>query len=100
MSPKHLLNGDITGYQTAGSGNIVIRTVSELIAQRLLGPLKAVKNTSERELATRIESDLTELEPNSKQKLKLANRELAFLEKKVRSLEKQLKSQGSDENKG
>jgi hypothetical protein len=43
---------------------------------------------------------LEELEPNSKQKLKLANRELAFLEKKVRSLEKQLKSQGSDENKG
>jgi hypothetical protein len=47
-----------------------------------------------------VESELTELEPNSKQKLKLANRELAFLEKKVRSLEKQLKSQGSDENAG
>ena len=45
-------------------------------------------------------SSLQELEPNSKQKLKLANKELAFLEKKVRSLEKQLKSQGSDENKG
>jgi len=46
------------------------------------------------------ESDLTELEPNSKQKLKLANKELAFLAKKVRSLEKQLKSPGSDENEG
>jgi hypothetical protein len=43
---------------------------------------------------------LEELEPNSKQKLKLANKELAFLAKKVRSLEKQLKSPGSDENAG
>jgi hypothetical protein len=43
---------------------------------------------------------LEELEPNSKQKLKLANKELAFLAKKVRSLEKQLKSPGSDENEG
>jgi hypothetical protein len=43
---------------------------------------------------------LEELEPNSKQKLKLANKELAFLAKQVRSLEKQLKSQGSDENEG
>ena len=40
------------------------------------------------------------LEPNSNQKLKLANKELAFLVKKVRSLEKQLKSQDSDENAG
>lgn len=40
------------------------------------------------------------LESNSKQKLGLANKELAFLAKKVRSLEKQLKSQGSDENAG
>jgi glutaredoxin-related protein len=47
-----------------------------------------------------VESELTELEPNSKQKLKLANKELAFLAKKVRSLEKQLKSPGSDENEG
>ena len=47
-----------------------------------------------------VESELTELEPNTKQKLKLANKELAFLAKQVRSLEKQLKSQGSDENKG
>lgn len=43
---------------------------------------------------------LEELEPNKNQKLKLANKELAFLAKKVRSLEKQLKSQGSDENAG
>jgi predicted DNA-binding protein len=43
---------------------------------------------------------LEELEPNSKQKLKLANKELAFLAKQVRSLEKQLKSKGSDENEG
>ena len=43
---------------------------------------------------------LEELEPNTKQKLKLANKELAFLAKQVRSLEKQLKSQGSDENEG
>jgi hypothetical protein len=43
---------------------------------------------------------LEELEPNSKQKLKLANKELAFLAKQVRSLEKQLKSQGSDEKEG
>ena len=35
---------------------------------------------------------LEELEPNKNQKLKLANKELAFLAKKVRSLEKQLKS--------
>jgi hypothetical protein len=47
-----------------------------------------------------VESELTELEPNSKQKLKLANKELAFLAKQVRALEKQLKSQGSDENEG
>jgi len=47
-----------------------------------------------------VESELTELEPNNNQKLKLANKELAFLAKKVRSLEKQLKSQGSDENAG
>jgi len=46
------------------------------------------------------ESDLTELEPNSKQKLKLANKELAFLAKKVRSLEKQLKSSDLDGNAG
>jgi hypothetical protein len=43
---------------------------------------------------------LEELEPNSKQKLKLANRELAFLAKQVKSLEKQIKSQGSNEDKG
>jgi len=43
---------------------------------------------------------IEELEPNSKQKLKLANKELAFLTQQVRSLKKQLKSQGSDENKG
>ena len=47
-----------------------------------------------------VESEHTELEPNSKQYRKVANRELAFLAKQVRSLEKQLKSQGSDENKG
>jgi hypothetical protein len=46
------------------------------------------------------EGNFTELEPNSKQYRKVANRELAFLAKQVRSLEKQLKSQGSDENKG
>jgi len=47
-----------------------------------------------------VESELTELEPNSKQYRKVANRELAFLAKQVRSLEKQLKSQGSDEKEG
>jgi len=40
------------------------------------------------------------LQSNPEQKLKLANKELAFLAKQVRSLEKQLKSQGSDEKEG
>jgi predicted DNA-binding protein len=64
----------------------------------LLDPKKA----SEFSKAGNIKSikKLEELEPNSKQKLKLANKELAFLAKKVRSLEKQLKSPGSDENEG
>ena len=56
---------------------------------------KAKENDNVRDL-----KQLEELEPNSKQKLKLANKELAFLAKQVRSLEKQLKSQGSDEKEG
>jgi predicted DNA-binding protein len=60
------------------------------------------KKASEFSKAGNIKSikKLEELEPNSKQKLKLANKELAFLAKQVRSLEKQLKSPGSDENEG
>ncbi len=64
--------------------------------------VKALKTAApgQRIRATTNELNLTELEPNKNQKLKLANKELAFLAKKVRSLEKQLKSQGSDENAG
>ena len=75
-----------------------ITTDDEKKETMLLDPKKAIEFSK----AGNIKNikKLEELEPNSKQKLKLANKELAFLAKQVRSLEKQLKSQGSDENKG
>lgn len=57
-------------------------------------------NLDVKQVKTGTGQKLKELEPDSKQYRKVANRELAFLAKQVRSLEKQLKSQGSDENKG